>query len=245
MKQYREHDLVMLPNNNIPIKGDLLLRHLWKNTPKLKCNSLWQYKTTFIYKNGTKVFRTLNSSFEDYCPSFKPQHLYITSNDEIKEGDWVIFLDRKLLYQVEYTSQCADYNNDNDCKKIIATTNNSLRIGGNTGKRENGISIPLPQIPQQFIEYFITEYNKGNIIIKVLVEYEITPMGKVIIEYGAEEKDVASLTLNPDNTINIKPVKIEMYSRDKVIKLLEYIELQENRGFLDHLEEFDKLNNKI
>ena len=38
---------------------------------------------------------------------------------EIKEGDTVLFIDKNLLYVVEYKSQCEDYNNDKYCFKII------------------------------------------------------------------------------------------------------------------------------
>ncbi len=32
----------ILPTDKAPIKGDLLLRHLWKGNPRLECISWWK-----------------------------------------------------------------------------------------------------------------------------------------------------------------------------------------------------------
>jgi len=44
----------------------------------------------------------------------------IVTDEEIKKGDNVIFLQSKIRYKVEYISQCNDFNNDLDCKKEIS-----------------------------------------------------------------------------------------------------------------------------
>ena len=99
---------------------------------------------------------------EDYIG----HHLYIISDDEIIEGDWVY---ENNLNQETQIYQVYNRNNElgffrfrnvwislnrkqNSAKKIIATTDNSLE---------------LPQPPQQFIEEFIEEYNQENIITDV------------------------------------------------------------------------------
>ena len=53
---------------------------------------------------------------------------YYVSECKILKRDYVIFCDKNLLYQVEYQSQEYDYNNDSDCKKVIATNNPSIDI---------------------------------------------------------------------------------------------------------------------
>jgi hypothetical protein len=51
------------------------------------------------------------------------------------------------------TKDLADFLNiRNNCEKIIASTDKSF--GGNT----------LPSIPKTFIDFFISEHNKGNVI---------------------------------------------------------------------------------
>lgn len=83
-------------------------------------------------------------------------------------------------------------------KKIIATTENSLK---------------LPQLPQQFIEHYISEYNKGNIVNKVKVEWE---EGFEDINPNCSYPEQWNLKVNPDNAINIKPIK-NIWSKEEVI----------------------------
>ena len=58
-------------------------------------------------------------------------------------------------------------------REVLATTDTSLYI-----HQKETISLPervfyLPQPSQQFIQKYVEEYNKGNTITDVLVEYEI------------------------------------------------------------------------
>jgi hypothetical protein len=93
--------------------------------------------------------------------------LYILSNEEIKEGDYAYDSFLKNIIQVKNIEHA---NYFDKYKKVIATTDNSLWLHDDT--------VPYPktktltQIPQSFIEHFINEYNKGNVISKVLVEVE-------------------------------------------------------------------------
>ena len=155
------------------------------------------------------------------------QHLYIISDDEIKEGDYYIIDDIPELLKNNGLKFIDDY-----CKKVIATTDTSLYI-----HQKETISLPervfyLPQPSKQFIEKYIEEYNKGNIITDVLVEYEniyIDSFGTTIVQH---EKDSDSylkqctfvnskLKINPkDNTITIKKVK-EIYTKKEVYQILE------------------------
>ena len=168
------------------------------------------------------------------------QHLYIISDDEIKEGDWVYENNLNTetnIYQVykrnnklgifRFRNVFVELSKSN-CKKIIATTDTSL-IEESRLMREC-YSLKIGQPSQQFIQKYIEEYNKGNVITDVLVEYEniyIDAFDTVIIQH---EKDTDSylkqckfissnLKINPkDNTITIKKVK-DSYTREEVIEL--------------------------
>lgn len=129
------------------------------------------------------------------------QHLYITSDDEIKEGDWVIETLNKVIFQVKNSTN--DYR-DSTFKKIISTTDKS---------------IDLPEIPQSFINQYIESYNKGNVITEVMVEYEqffdICPeIDDVRANYKAK--------INPDNVINISTIK-DSWNREEVIEIIKII----------------------
>lgn len=85
------------------------------------------------------------------------RHLYITSDEEIKEGDWFLSMfSNHILYNVKSDNN-DDYPNVSGYKKIIATTNKSL-------------GLPEPSIG--FIKKFIERYNAGNPITEVTVDYE-------------------------------------------------------------------------
>jgi hypothetical protein len=74
----------------------------------------------------------------------------------------------------------------------------------------------LPQPSDSFIKYFIVEYNKGNVITDVMVEYEEAEEYDKV--YGHENK-FPRLLINSDNTINIKLIK-DSWNREEVIELM-------------------------
>jgi len=168
------------------------------------------------------------------------QHIYITSDEAIEKGNWVItrggiryvtsinnketFTDDGKVSGLEPSALChlVDY------KLIIATTNKSLKI--HTKEQWNlvsGLSTTfhkVNQLPEPSLEwlnwanYFIEQYNLGNIITKVMVEYEtvtdyITVCHQVVPTYNN------ILKVNSDNTINIRYIK-NSWSREEVIELI-------------------------
>lgn len=131
-----------------------------------------------------------------------PQHLYITSDDEIKEGDWVLTPEGKILQ----FGQVGTYLSKD--KKIIATTDSSLTVPTDIEERKDVLyDNSLPQIPESFIKKFVEEYNKGNVIKEVMVEYEIVHPDLPILD-----------TIKNINLI-IEPIK-DSWSREEVEELL-------------------------
>ncbi len=154
---------------------------------------------------------------------FKPQHLYITSIEEIKEEDWIIITNEK---GENYLRQCEAIEKKycvvsggtgvfkELCTKIIATTDSSLIIEkcrGFIGKEYS-----LPTIPKSFIELHLKRYNEGNPIVDVLVEYEST---KGILQGGDKEDYPSRLKLN-GNKIIISETK-SSWTREEVIELIK------------------------
>ena len=145
------------------------------------------------------------------------QHLYILSDKEIEEGDWFYDLDTKYIkIKQSWENSHLDFN----CKKIIASTNRSLNTfieskDGNYTEHGQGYFKELPQPPQSFIEHFVSEYNKGNVITEVMVEY------KSIGAYANPKYDSDyQLKINSDNTINISMPK-DSWSREEVKQLFD------------------------
>ncbi len=225
--KYIEHNLVMLSNKD-------------------------DSKFGLIYESGKLHYFSNGENPHDLLDNLAiSQHLYITSNDEIKDNDWCLEK-TGLGYLKPFQVKKEDLNVKEfikRCKKIIATTDKSLNSRKWVGVIEGEDTyeeILLPQIPQQFKEYFITEYNKGNIITKVLVEYiknkiseeihcvcgESHPM-RVLTDcgcvtcgsYKTNTIDIFSndLIINPNNTINIKPIETKIYTREEVEEIIKKV----------------------
>ena len=154
-----------------------------------------------------------------------PQHLYIVSNEEIKEGDWyVIVQDSKKGYQVATkpaSKEEVSLQNKFNCKKIIATTDLSLnKYPLNTTDKNFKDFITLPKPSDSFIKNYIEEYNKGNVITKVLVEYEeYRSMLGLDIDDNTKinySEPWYELKVDSNNTITIKRLELELYTREEV-----------------------------
>lgn len=146
--------------------------------------------------------------------SFICNHLYILSDDEIKEGDWCIESGFNRIFQIEKESLTKDY--IKNCKKIIATTDTSLctQVFRKDGTPTSNYSFVLPQPSQSFIEKYVAEYNKGNMITDVLVEYEA--IGNWRHAAFVHTQDIPKVSKN--NTITIKKMK-DSWTREEVLKL--------------------------
>jgi len=199
---FKRTQVVMLPTNE---KAQItFVKHTQgKNVGKLQ-----------IPAAGGEYRRLLNYDFE-------PQHLYILSDEQPKIGDWTINLNsphpHKEVCRIDNRIELERYVKKvgNNCKKIIATTDTNLKIevadegwksadpgGWNEYKP---IYKSLPQPSESFIQKYVEEYNKGNIITDVMVEYVEYDWNLTItdhIEFYIKPK------VNPkDNTITIKKVK--------------------------------------
>ncbi len=169
----------------------------------------------------------LNDKLHGYDTIQKPQHLYFLSDEEIKEVDWFLHTSHGIS-EILKASTCNDKEifGENEegkwvcwkdySKKIIATTDSSLTKSlniKNIGGSYETVNVILPQPSQSFLEVFITEYNKGNQIKEVLVEYEKDE------EFMGKLNWLNKLKVNPkDNTITIKKVK-HSWSREEVVVL--------------------------
>ena len=126
------------------------------------------YKTpiTEVYEDEGKLYLNKKEIGELITELGSPQHLCIISDDEIKENDYCLNLETNTVFKMHKHGLPTGNRN----KKIIATTDTSL-LKLRTDVPEYW-SDSLPQPSQQFIEKYIEEYNKGNVITDVLVEYE-------------------------------------------------------------------------
>ena len=103
----------------------------------------------------------------------KPNHiyfnLYVTSDEEIKEGDWYF----DLYPEAPFGVGDMDINSVN----CICKCNNPKSLDEGTYKiiASTDIRLNLPKLQYSFIEKYQDKYNEGNKIKEVLVEYEEEP----------------------------------------------------------------------
>lgn len=90
--------------------------------------------------------------------TLNPQHIYITSDEEIKGGDWFWKPDYNMIFKAKYTPHIG-------CKKVILTTDEDLINDG------------VQKIDDDFLEWFVK--NPSCEKVEVNKEY-VTPLGDVV-----------------------------------------------------------------
>jgi len=172
-------------------------------------------KTEIYYHNPTEVLiyqqdktYTAPEGSRDY------KHIYILSNDKIKEGDWYF---NKDMRTTEYGVLRADSErlaelatNAPSCVKIIASTNNALKecqCRHQEHKMSCKMQWPLPCPPETFIKEYVEKFNSFDVITKVSVEYT----------GGAGS--YTPYVNHKFNTIDIKPIK-DSFTRKEVEELI-------------------------
>ena len=164
---------------------------------------------------------------------WSPQHLYLVSDDEIKEGDWfhstgdgslrgIIFCDNYKLRD--------EANKHGVCKKVIASTDQIVNP-----KKVNGDPSEFTLLPH-FSEDFIKAYVKANGIDEVMVEYVNSVNGtfsptQMTIEEGKFIPHIVDI-----NEVVISMVEEKMYSAEEVEgKLKELLlDITDNEALLYH-----------
>lgn len=147
----------IIQSNREPIKGDILLRHLWKNTSD-ECISWWRYNETIVI-DKVKQYTTLNGSFRDAVSSFKVQNIYITANGSFARGAYVT----DGIEVMKATPKLVDAQglvNRRNWRKIVLTTDPELINDG------------VEAIIDGFLDWFVKNPSCGSVEIKhVTKEY--------------------------------------------------------------------------
>lgn len=168
-----------------------------------------------VMPNVATITKDVLDDVSDWMKFGTPYHLYVLSDEPLNKGD---------LYMSKLHSIISKYNGTEKLpegwKKIIAHTNLDLDF-----------PLRLPKLRESFIKHFVVQYNRGNIITEVDVEYkEYHGVDTSIAEInyvsgdgslgwkGKNDLRDVKLKININNTINIKPIK-ESWNREEVIKI--------------------------
>lgn len=164
------------------------------------------------------------------------QHLYILSDDEIKEGDWCIGQSNleKKIFKAEIVDQNI-FNKEHgyfgkfQTRKIIGTTDKSLRYKDDeNGNTKLPLDFNIPQLSELFIKIYIAEYNKGNIIKEIDLEMifsHYTPESEqqYIQDLRENPSDLVSVykpKFREDNTVIIDLVEEKKYTKEDILNFL-------------------------
>lgn len=206
----KECEVVMLPTEDIVPVGDYFINfppHDWGRLEYLKCERLTSMNHMW---NGDGI-------------KTNQQHLYILSNEEIKEGDWCIVnqvndigdnpiyelgklskIGKRGIHYFNELSICFGEHELDRVRKVIATTDESLM---NTS--------PYPRPSNEFLKKFCEVGGINDI----LVEYEdydgVDEKGWLTSKYKTK--------VAPDNTITIKPIQEKLYTKEEVDQKVRFL----------------------
>lgn len=169
---------------------------------------------------------TINLVYNDHKTDIDrgvPQHLYFLSDEKIEDDDWCL-VKNKIISLFKYKKNTCE---EVFCKKIIATTDKTLtyfvaHTDCNGLGCDKCLEHALPQPSPQFIQKYIEEWNKGNKIQWVNVEYEFKN-----IHFNLELKEHSK---SEDKCYN-SPLNTEMYLKDESHNyILGYLEQRDLNG---------------
>jgi hypothetical protein len=237
-------NIFVLPSRQTPIKGDLLLRHIWKKHPQYECISWWRYKETITIENVIQ-YTTLNGSFRDMVSSFEVQNLYVTNDEEIKEG-WVWHLGRGHLLKVGQFTEIngnkgfrdAEFNINGievlvrDCRKVVLTTDRDL------------IKDRVQAISDDFLGSFVDKANDSGKPIDIVEVEKYCPYPKCNCDLGVCGNGINQKKYKPIISQQPKQETIEEETLSKIkfvllanndaqaIRILEqYAEFQKEKSY--------------
>jgi hypothetical protein len=148
----------------ITIKRKIIMKNI-HILPTDKPSRLYSYKSTDLYLHSEIIDANVSNS------DCNNQNIYITSDEEIKEGDWCIYLGLSMTffkvididnYKLHYDSR--DFFNKNICKKIILTTDQDLIKDG------------VQAIEDEFLEWFVKNPSCEEVKFKGIKDTE----GKIV-----------------------------------------------------------------
>jgi hypothetical protein len=217
--------VIMLPTENrVPLECGLIQTYYSNGKEYLLGIARQEVEVCFYSPHSSGG--SLTSPLERNFPTWKGQHLYVITDDRVKEDDWCILMNELL----QIKSIDCDYilftdrkslrtSSIEDCKKIIATTDKSLLL---YGKVDKSITRPLPQIPQAFIEKCCSNgiINEINVdYVKICKCNHWVEHSKKVDDNECTDKETYKLEVNKNNEVIIYPIKTS-WTRKEVIAII-------------------------
>jgi len=211
----------------------------------MKCIKLSPLYDKTIDKPIGQLTININPNVVNTNLYWEAQHLYITSDDEIKVDDYYYHTKYNHIVQNRAIPNMDMFKVG--CRKIIATTDKSLSSLEEPHKDEFGDMrynkfTSLSQPSESFIKVFIDEYNKGNVIKEVMVEYVEDGICRFHKRAGGytDEMIKGGLKVNPkDNTITIRKIKDSWNKHEHCTDMQYYMEYCQSNGYVTPMDWLD------
>ena len=179
-------------------------------------------------------------------PDYVPQHLYFTTDEEIKDGNlYLSDVNNAVCKWTQHYSATNGYG-----RKIVATTNPELwKESKFSHWSQDFVKVSvykdfptgIAKIDTPFIEAYIKAYNEGNPIKEVLLETEEYAIGSYGLSDGEPIIDTR-LKLRPNGSVITHPIKERMYSEEQVRRMLIGFKATNNVGIARIKEVEDYMN---
>jgi len=181
-------------------------------------------KPSILIKDIWKNTFSLVEDFDTNHTDFKAQNIYITSNEEIKEGDWCFFESNNTLKKAVDSTFAIGVNNirihadaDKKVLKIILTTDGDLIKDG------------VQSIEDEFLEWFVNNPSCEEIEV---FHQDVYSMGKwdrrykIIIPGSHQDETERLLSTEANKKRLLGDIKQaeksdKKYSEEEVLKLLK------------------------
>jgi hypothetical protein len=184
---------------------------------------------SLMCKTNDKLYFYPQENWFTRSTDTNPQHLYFTTDEEIKEGDWCIN-SKKELFQVKNSTGNTLHNPDTKepyqkwgGRKVIASTDSKLttcECGNTTHKMScKNRDIKLPQPSQAFIK----AYSEQGGIDEVDVEMEDDNYGALFTLKDGSTEIVIAKKLKADPVHNTITTHRIMSKEEEALKFLEMI----------------------
>lgn len=138
---------------------------------------------------------------------YKPYQLYFVNHDKINFDDYYLnnIVSSNIRIGINNGLNDESFYRSKDIMKVIASTENSLG---------------LPKPSQKFIEKFVSEYNKGNILDEVNIEFVVENLNEIFDKVKTNSK----------NEITVSKVKTS-WDESEVIELIRKFSSYKTHSF--------------
>lgn len=150
---------------------------------------------------------------------WKPVSLNIISYEKLKGGDYFVWKNEIHRYHSDAGYGIKTWTNYNKVDNSSIIVNHSNVVGKIIASTD--VSLNLPEPSKSFIDKFINEFNKGNIITDVMVEYYSSDenMDGYVAMFGGRMLG-DTLKIDSNDIITIRKMK-DNWNRDEVAELIK------------------------